>query len=137
MIRPYLSVLAALSLCACSGENRKAELESFAQEGQWTISQLNNSGIDESSYFIDYRFAFESGGTLKATGNSDTISGSWSVAENSGTGNNDLEFTIFTSQNYPWNELNKDWDVRGFSSTQIVLNNENGNGDTDSLTFSK
>ncbi len=134
-------ILALVALSACSDDNNKAELESFAQDGEWVISKLIDSGTDESSYFVDYRFTFESGGTLKASSSSDTITGTWSVTNDDSSddsnSSNDLDFLISFNQPFPWDELNDDWDVQSFSNTQIALVDESSDGDNDELTFSR
>ncbi len=141
MNRLLLSAVACLALSACSGDNSKEELESLAQDGEWTITKLTDSGTDESSYFIDYRFTFASGGTLKATSSSDTITGTWSITEDDSSDDsnsgNDLDFVISINESFPWDELNDDWDVQSFTASEIVLIDESSDGDIDELTFSK
>ena len=141
MNRLLLSAVACLALSACSGDNSQEELQNLAQDGEWTITNFIDSGTDESSYFIDYRFTFEAGGTLKATNGSNTITGTWSITDDSSSddssSDSDTDFNIFINEAYPWDELNDDWDVQSFSSNEIVLIDQSSDGDIDELTFSK
>ena len=122
-----------------------AQIENTAESGTWRITNFNDSGQNETSDFNGYDFTFNPDGTLVATNGSDTISGTWSVTDDSNSSDDsssddDIDFNIFfpvpDSNNFE--DLNDDWDIVSTSSTTIeLIDISGGNGGTDLLTFEK
>lgn len=122
-----------------------AEIENTAESGTWRITSFIDSGQDETSDFTGYEFTFNSNGSLVATNGSNTINGTWSVTNDSGSDDssnddNDIDFNILFPVNDSNNfeDLNDDWDITSVSSTKIeLIDISGGNGGTDLLTFEK
>ncbi len=116
------------------------------QSGDWVITEFVDSGQDETNHFNDYVFTFSSGGDLTATGNSDTVTGTWSVTyddssdDDSPDDDDDIDFNILfnVSEASDFEDLNDDWDIVSYSTTKIeLIDISGGNGGTDYLTFEK
>ncbi|MBV7268819.1 hypothetical protein KCG49_06435 [Winogradskyella sp. WHY3] len=122
-----------------------AEIESTAQSGTWRITNFNDSGENETSDFNGYDFTFNSDGSLVATNGSNTITGTWSVTDDSNSSDDsssddDIDFNIFfpVPDDNDFEDLNDDWDVVTTTSTRIeLIDISGGNGGTDMLTFER
>ncbi len=120
------------------------EIESTAQSGTWRITNFNDSGQDETSDFNGYDFSFNNDGSLVATNGSNTMTGTWSVTDDSSSSSSsdddDIDFNIFfpVPDSNDFEDLNDDWDVVSTSATRIeLIDVSGGNGGTDRLTFEK
>ncbi|WP_369997140.1 hypothetical protein [Winogradskyella sp.] len=122
-----------------------AEIENAAESGTWRITNFNDSGQNETSDFNGYDFTFNSNGTLVATNGSNTLTGTWSVTDDSNSSDDsssddDIDFNIFfpVSDDNDFEDLNDDWDVVTTTSTRIeLIDISGGNGGTDMLTFER
>jgi len=108
----------------------------------WMITNFNDSGQNETSNFNGYSFTFNSNGSLIASNGSNTITGTWSIIDDSSNDdsndNDDIDFNIFFSAPDEFNELSEDWNIVSKSGTKIeLLHVSGGNGGTDRLTFEK
>lgn len=124
-----------------------AQVQTVIESGTWRITNLNDSGQDETSDFAGYNFTFESDGTLSATNGTTTQEGTWSLTSDSSSSSsdddnddNDIEFNIFfpvTDSNI-FDDLNDDWDIVSTSATRIeLIDVGDSSADTDRLTFVK
>lgn len=122
-----------------SGQIQQIMVE--AQSGTWRITSYIDSGQDETSDFSGYNFLFESNGTLTATKDDLTRTGSWSVTDSSSNdSSDDIDFNIFFNvpESDIFEDLNDDWDILSNSDTMIKLRDvSGGNGGTDTLTFER
>lgn len=121
------------------------EIINTAQSGTWRITNFNDSGQNETSDFNGYEFTFNADGSLVATNGSNSLTGTWSVTNDSNSSDdsnsdNDIDFNIFFSvpDTNDFEDLNDDWDVVSTSATRIdLIDISGGNGGTDLLTFEK
>jgi len=120
----------------------------MTQTGSWKITYFWDTDKDETSNFSGYVFSFNSDGSLVAVKGSTTVSGSWSVLDDSnnsssdddGGSTDDDDFNIFFSvpTTSDFDDLIDDWDIISVSATKIELTDvSGGNGGTDFLTFEK
>ena len=122
-----------------------AEIVSTVQTGAWRITNFSDSGQNETSDFNGYDFTFNSDGSLVATNGSNTLTGTWSVTDDSNSSDDsssddDIDFNIFFSvpDTSDFEDLNDDWDVVTTSSTRIeLIDISGGNGGVDMLTFER
>jgi hypothetical protein len=106
---------------------------SVITSGSWFISYYYEDDDNETDDFNGYNFTFNTNGTSTALKNGLTTNGTWSTFVDSG--DNKLEL-IFNGTDL--DEIEDDWKIIEFSSTQIRLKDlSGGNGDTDYLTFTK
>ena len=131
-----------------SGNNNSqeiAEIENTAEAGTWRITNFNDSGQNETSDFSGYDFTFNPNGTLIASNGTNTLSGTWSVTDDSNSSDDsssddDIDFNIFfpVSESSDFEDLNDDWDITSVTSTRIeLIDISGGNGGTDVLVFEK
>jgi hypothetical protein len=150
----YLGLVMLLSItlfAACSSDDNDenpdnsqqiAQVQVIVESGTWRITNLNDSGQDETSDFAGYNFTFLSDGTLSATNGTTTQEGTWSLRSDSSSSDddNDIEFNIFfpvTDSNI-FDDLNDDWDIVSTSATRIeLIDVGDSSADTDRLTFEK
>tara|TARA_R110002051_G_scaffold183039_3_gene252548 strand:- start:719 stop:1144 length:426 start_codon:yes stop_codon:yes gene_type:complete len=122
-----------------------AEIENTVESGTWRITNFNDSGQNETSDFNGYDFSFNSDGSLVATNGSNTMTGTWSVTDDSNSSDDsssddDIDFNIFfpVPDSNDFEDLNDDWDIVTTTSTRIeLIDISGGNGGTDMLTFEK
>lgn len=123
-----------------------SQIEDTAESGTWRITNFNDSGQNETSDFNGYDFTFNSDGSLVATNGSNTMTGTWSVTDDSNSSSDDsnddddIDFNIFfpVPESNDFEDLNDDWDIVSTSSTRIeLIDISGGNGGTDMLTFDK
>ncbi|TQO37042.1 hypothetical protein GQ41_1637 [Arenibacter algicola] len=151
--RFYVSILVMLcfyTLSSCSNNDddgglnnnseQLAQVENTVESGTWRITNFIDSGENETSDFAGYNFSFNSDGSLVATNGTDTLTGTWSVTDDSSSSDDDIDFNIFfpVLDTNDFEDLNDDWDIISYTSTKIVLIDiSGGNGGTDNLTFEK
>lgn len=114
------------------------QLTTTVQSGTWRITNYNDSGQDETSDFAGYDFTFETDGTLTAVNASNTLTGTWSITDDSS--DNDVDFNIFfpVPETNDFEDLNDDWDIISNTTTKIELRDvSGGSGEIDLLTFEK
>ena len=122
-----------------------SQIENTVESGTWQITNFNDSGQNETSNFNGYDFSFNSDGSLVATNGSNTMTGTWSVTNDSNSdddssSDDDIDFNIFfpVPDSNDFEDLNDDWDIVSSSSTRIdLIDISGGNGETDMLTFEK
>jgi hypothetical protein len=122
-----------------------AQIVSTAESGSWRITNFNDSGQNETSDFTGYAFTFNPDGSLIATNGTDSLTGTWSVTNDSNSSDdsssdNDIDFNIFfpVAESNNFEDLNDDWDITSVSSTRIeLIDISGGNGGTDILIFEK
>ena len=115
-----------------------AQIENDVQSGTWRITSYVDSGQDETNDFNGYTFTFGSDGTLTAENGTNTMTGTWSVTDDSSS--SDIDFNIFfpVPDTNDFEDLNDDWDIVSSMSTKLeLIDVSGGNGGTDTLTFEK
>ena len=116
-----------------------AQIENDVQSGTWRITSYVDSGQDETNDFNGYTFTFGSDGTLTAENGTNTMTGTWSVTDDSSR-SSDIDFNIFfpVPDTNDFEDLNDDWDIVSSMSTKLeLIDVSGGNGGTDTLTFEK
>jgi hypothetical protein len=110
------------------------EIESTVQSGNWRITNMNDSGEDETSDFAGYRFTFSDDGSVTATNGAITQNGSWSVIDDrdDDDAEDDIDFNLFfpVPDTSDFEDLNDDWDIVSISDSKIELIDD---GDLDEL----
>ncbi|WP_439152040.1 hypothetical protein [Winogradskyella sp.] len=147
-----LSITLMSSMCSSDDDDGSpndysqqiAQIEDTAESGTWRITNFNDSGDNETSDFNGYNFTFNSDGSLVATNGSNTMTGTWSITDDSSSDDSndddDIDFNIFfpVPDTNDFEDLNDDWDVVTTTSTRIeLIDISGGNGGTDMLTFEK
>lgn len=139
-------VLNTASMCSSDDDSSSAqnptEVINTVTSGTWRVTNFNEDGINETSYFTNYNFTFNSSGVLVATNGTDTHTGTWSVTDDDSNddspSNSGVDFNIFFSAPANFTELNEDWDILERTATKIRLRHiSGGDGSTDLLTFEK
>ena len=144
------AILICLLITSCSADDENSndnsqeitEVETIAESGSWRITNLNDSGEDETSDFAGYDFTFNPDGSLVATNGTNTITGTWSVTDDNDDSDSadDIEFNILfpVSDTNDFENLNEDWDIVSIAATRIALIDigEANEGD-EMLTFEK
>lgn len=116
-----------------------AQVGNTVESGTWRISNFIDSGENETSDFTGYNFSFNSDGSLVAANGTDTLTGTWSVTDDSSSESN-IDFNIFfpVPDTNDFEDLNDDWDIISYTSTKIeLIDISGGNGGTDNLTLEK
>jgi hypothetical protein len=118
------------------------QLENTAETGTWRVTNLVDSGEDETNDFNGYDFTFSENGTVTATNGTTTYNGTWSVTSDDSDDDNDsdVEFNLFfpVPDTDNFEDLNDDWDIVSYSDTVInLIDISGGNGSTDVLTFER
>ncbi|NND52933.1 MAG: hypothetical protein HKN54_11050 [Flavobacteriaceae bacterium] len=120
------------------------QIETTAEAGTWRVTSFIDSGQDETNDFNGYDFTFAANGSLSATNGTTTVNGSWSVTDSSSSddssSDDDIDFNIMfqVAPDHDFDDLNDDWDIVSYNSTQInLIDISGGNGGTDTLTLQK
>ena len=151
-------MIIALTSVACSNDdsdndnndnsNSAQEVTLIAQSGTWKITYFWDTDEDETSNFAGFVFDFKENGTITAVKGSTTVSGTWSVVDDSGNSSSDDDgnstddddFNIFFNvpASSDFDDLIDDWDIISVTANKIELTDvSGGNGGTDFLTFEK
>jgi hypothetical protein len=134
----FFAFVSILLLASCKKDDStnvlQTQVTTTIQAGTWKITFFNENGIDKTSNYSGFVYAFNAGGTATATRNSTTTNGSWA----SGTDDSKVKLILDFGVTSPLNELNEDWIVLERTDTKIRLTHiSGGNGGTDFLTFEK
>ena len=122
------------------------EIQSNVESGTWRVTSYIDSGEDETNDFNGFSFNFESNGTVTATNESVTKTGTWSITDDdsnddsSSSSNDDIDFNIFfqVPETDDFEDLNDDWDIISHTNSRIELRDiSGGDGSTDNLIFEK
>ncbi|MEQ1587943.1 MAG: hypothetical protein ABL895_18815 [Cyclobacteriaceae bacterium] len=84
--------------------------------GIWKVDSFIDP-TDRTNEWTDYILTFSADGTLTATKNTTTLTGTWSTDGDDG----ELELTLALNANDPLDDINEDWTVLEFTSTIIKL----------------
>ena len=126
-----------------SHDDNRGEIQQVieqAESGIWRVTSFIDSGQDETNDFIGYNFTFQSNGTVIASNDNNTINGTWSITDSSGSSDDDIDFNMFfnVSDSNKFEDLNDDWDIVSHSQDVIRLRDvSGGNGGIDTLTFER
>ncbi|MFD0862041.1 hypothetical protein ACFQ1M_07465 [Sungkyunkwania multivorans] len=150
MLLVVLSISLMSSTCSSDDDDiidnsqEIAAVKNTAEDGTWRITSFVDSGQDETNDFNDYNFTFASDGTLTATNGSNTVTGTWSVTDDSNSSSSsssdDIDFNIAfpVPATSVFEDLNDDWDIVSYSAAKIsLIDISGGNGGTDTLVFEK
>jgi hypothetical protein len=115
-----------------NGGSNNTTLTQIFTSGTWYISYFFDD-VDETNYFNGYNFTFNSNGSSLAIKNSNTISGTWNIYNDSGAEKIELSFDGLLLD-----EIEEDWRIIEYTPTLIKLKHvSGGNGGIDYLTFTK
>lgn len=138
--RIHVIILLSIFFFSCSNDNSTtpvitpASVSNVVTSGDWRVTLYVDSGQDETSNFSGYNFVFASGGSVVATKNGTSVSGTWStLLDDSQT---KLVLNFATPANFI--DISDDWHVIEQTANLIRLEDvSGGNGGVDYLTFEK
>lgn len=129
-----VAAMFAISIAACGGSSAAptaapatvpSTVATSITSGSWTISSLTQRTEDKSSKFAGYSFVFagDEGGSVTATKNGSSVSGSWShtpaVNYYGSTSTESITLNFGTAS--PFDMVTKTWNVESSSSTKLTL----------------
>jgi len=146
-----MAIVTAFSFTACKSDDDSnndqqnvevQQVTNTAESGDWRITYFFDSDHEETDHFNGYTFTFNQDGSLVAVNGNTTVTGTWSVTDDSSNdddGNSgDIDFNIFFASPADFEDLSDDWDIVSVSNSKIELTDvSGGNGGTDFLTFEK
>ena len=141
----FLSLGFVLS-CSKTNDNQEntensdvSQIENTVQSGTWRISYFYDTDHEETTNFSGYTFTFKTDGNLVATNGNTTVSGTWSISDNSSSSSSEEKhFNIFFTAPPDFENLSDDWTILSVTNLEIKLTDvSGGNGGTDFLTFEK
>ncbi|WP_246282483.1 hypothetical protein [Flavobacterium agri] len=126
-----------------SSQNISA-INSAVNSGTWKVTYYFDTDSEETTQFASYTFTFGDNNQLVATDGSNSVQGTWSVTNSSGSSrhgdddSSDVDFNIFFSSPGNFADLSDDWDIVLYTANRIeLIDVSGGNGGTDILTFEK
>ena len=139
-----LFMLNVASMCSSDDSSSSTDptpVINTATQGTWRITSYVDSGTDETNHFTGYNFTFGASNVLTATYGTNTYTGTWSVVVDNTNDDNpssDLDFNITFTSPVDFADLTDDWDVVSYTATTIsLIDVSGGNGETDTLVFTK
>ncbi len=103
-------------------------------QSNWSVTQYTDSGKDETIDFADYKFKFNTDGTLVAVSSTATFNGTWTLAQGNTTpddsGNISADdklnkFTISITGNKQMDNLSHKWLTDKITASEIWLRDDN------------
>ncbi len=129
-MKNYLYILVALLIMGCSSDDDNAtpqnqfqNIETQVIAGSWEIAAFTNAGEDDTFTFESYVFDFSVAGTVIASSDLLSATGSWDymgLDENESTEIFQLSFAGSNPQE-PFDRLSENWEIVAASSTTIQL----------------
>ena len=133
-IQIMLLITMLFAAVSCKKEDNLSVVDDTIQEGNWKITFFEDSGKDETAHFSSYEFVFNADGTVVATNDGNTISGTWLT----GIDDSQSKLILNFGSTVPFDDLNEDWHVTEETSALIRCEHvSGGSGETDYLTFEK
>lgn len=115
--------------------NEFEPIKTTLPQGEWMVSKLIDGQSDHTTDFESFIFNFSEDGTVAATNDLFTESGTWAYDNSS---NSAEKLVLLFSETTPFDEINDDWDIVSVSNSKIELSDvSGGNGDVKLLTFTK
>lgn len=130
-----LCLVATLLLAGCKRESAltPANADRILEKGSWRITLFMEEGNNETSDFEGYSFVFKANGSVDATKDGNTLSGTWSTEKDDGDLKLYLNFTDALLS-----EIADDWHILSQSDAKLELEDvSGGNGGTDELVLEK
>lgn len=116
-------------------DDQFANIVTLLPQGTWRVSSFVEDDVNQTETFESFVFEFEENGTVTATNDLFSETGSWSY-ESSSSSNEKLNLEF--SNTNPFDELNEDWRITSANSTTISLFHiSGGDGSEDLLVFTK
>ncbi len=131
-------LLLLFSVTACTKDDvpvsKSQTVISTMTSGTWSITNYNTSGVDETSNFDGFTFAFSTSGAITANVGTAINPGTWSVTDsNSGEDTlDDLHINLTFTAPPLLAELTDDWRIIEMSGRTLKLTSS-----TDYITFYK
>lgn len=133
----------ALFLVAITGCNKDddnlpsispSNVSSTVVSGTWRITYYFDTDHEATSNFTGFKFTFGANGTLSATNDILTRTGTWAT----GTDDSKTKLVLTFATPAEFENISEDWEVIERTDTKIRLQHvSGGNGGTDLLTFEK
>ncbi|SRX75809.1 hypothetical protein [Aequorivita antarctica] len=142
-MKRILILLAIIVFASCSSNddsgnvntNEFEPIKTTLPQGEWMVSKLIDGQSDHTTDFESFIFNFSEDGTVAATNDLFTESGTWAYDNSS---NSAEKLVLLFSETTPFDEINDDWDIVSVSNSKIELSDvSGGNGDVKLLTFTK
>ena len=102
-------------------------------EGQWTVANYSDAGVDETANYQGFKLTFNMDGTVAATNDTDTVNGTWSEIIDGDKHKMELDF----GATVPFDEFAEDWIIVNITETRVELNDINEDQSVDTLVFEK
>lgn len=112
------------------------KIENSIVEGEWKVTLYEEDGNNETSDYNDYRFKFNSDGSVTVQPGMLTViyTGTWKTEKDS----DHVDFILNFSTPANLEDLSDDWEVLSESKTKLELEDvSGGDGSIDKLTFEK
>jgi hypothetical protein len=149
MNKPFIIALSLILLISCkkdddAGAGVYANITTDLPQSTWKVSYFFENNIDETSSFSTFSFAFNSDGSVEATNDLFTETGTWRYEDSSNDSSdddgidNDEELVILFATNSVLDELSDDWHITSATASKIELYDiSGGSGNTNYLTLIK
>ncbi|MCF8416097.1 MAG: hypothetical protein K9G40_07620 [Crocinitomicaceae bacterium] len=112
------------------------KIENSIVEGEWKVSLYEDDGNNETSDYTDYRFKFNTDGSVTVQPGMLTVTyaGTWKTEKDS----DHVDFILNFATPANLEDLSDDWEVLSESKTKLELEDvSGGDGSIDKLTFEK
>ncbi|MEH6763317.1 MAG: hypothetical protein V7655_02360 [Aequorivita antarctica] len=142
-MKRILILFAIVVFASCSSNDDSGDvntnefepIKTTLPQGEWMVSKLIDGQSDHTTDFESFIFNFSEDGTVAATNDLFTESGTWAYDNSS---NSAEKLVLLFSETTPFDEINDDWDIVSVSNSKIELSDvSGGNGDVKLLTFTK
>jgi hypothetical protein len=131
----FIGIIVFFIACDSSNDDIFSPNNNTPASGQWKVTYFFDKN-DETSYYTNYTFEFNSDGTLKAQNGNQTWSGNWKSGYDDSANKFLIDFN--GGINSQLEELEEDWRI--VTMTDDLMHFEHvsgGNGDTDILKFER
>ena len=135
-------ITVSLIITSCSKDDKTvasgitaAEVITMITSGNWTVTHYNEAGIDHTSDFSGYAFAFNADKNLVASETVLIKNGTWNSTTESGKVKITLDFTL-TETKGSFESISEDWKVLTAVDSEISLEHISDNS-IDVLTITK
>ena len=113
-----------------------AEVTTIITASTWSVTLYDEAGIDHTSDFSGYTFAFNADKTLVATETVLTKNGTWNSTSESGKVKIAIDFTA-TETKGAFESISEDWKVLSATDSEIALQHISDDESIDLLTITK
>lgn len=141
-MKKILVLIAMVVFASCSSDDDSGDvytsefeqIKTILPQGEWKVSTFIDGQEDKTSAFESFVFTFDQDGTVLGKTDLFSEAGTWTYDN---TSDNSEKLILNFGETDPFPEISDDWDIVSVNNSKVELSDDDNEGDTELLTFTK